>query len=153
MRTKGTTPRQDSTGVHVWLVLMKAFQALIPHAAESIERTELGDSDFRVLEALLHKGPLPVNTIGPKVWLTPGSISVAVDRLVKKGLVSRNDHASDRRVRQVELTAKGRALITRGFQEHATAMETAVSVLSKKERLTLLRLLRKLGKHAAETRE
>ena len=153
MKRNGKTPRQDSTGVHVWLVLMKAFQALIPHAAESIERTELGDSDFRVLEALLHKGPLPVNTIGPKVWLTPGSISVAVDRLVKKGLVSRNDHAGDRRVRRVELTAKGRALITRGFQEHATAMETAVSVLSKKERLTLLRLLRKLGKHAAETCE
>jgi MarR family 2-MHQ and catechol resistance regulon transcriptional repressor len=153
MRRKGKAPRQDSTGVHVWLVLMKAFQALIPHAAESIERTELGDSDFRVLEALLQKGPLPVNTIGPKVWLTPGSISVAVDRLVKKGLVSRTDHASDRRVRQVELTAKGRALITRGFQEHAAAMETAVSVLSKKERLTLLRLLKKLGKHAAETRE
>jgi MarR family transcriptional regulator, 2-MHQ and catechol-resistance regulon repressor len=70
---------------------MKAFQALIPHAAGSIRRTELGDSDFRVLEVLLHKGPLPVNTIGPKVWLTPGSISVAVDRLVKKGLVARKD--------------------------------------------------------------
>ena len=80
---------QDSSGVHVWLVLMKAFQALTPHAEESIARTELGDSDFRVLEALLHKGPLPVNTVGPKVWLTPGSISVAVHRLVKKGLVSR----------------------------------------------------------------
>src|SRR5438132_5431803 len=84
MRRKKTT-RQDSTGVHVWLVFMKAFQALLPHAARSIKRTELGDSDFRVLEALLHEGPLPVNTIGPKVWLTPGSISVAVDRLVKKG--------------------------------------------------------------------
>jgi MarR family 2-MHQ and catechol resistance regulon transcriptional repressor len=77
---------------------------------------------------------------------------VAVDRLVKKGLVSRRDRPDDRRVRQVELTAKGRALITRGFREHAAAMETAVSVLSKKERLTLLRLLKKLGKHAAETR-
>jgi len=65
---------------------MKAFQALFPHAAQSIKRTELGDSDFRVLEVLLHKGPLPVNTIGPKVWLTPGSISVAVDRLVEKGV-------------------------------------------------------------------
>src|SRR5437016_14468545 len=85
MRRKKTT-RQDATGVHVWLVFMKAFQALLPHAAGSIERTDLGDSDFRVLEVLLHKGPLPVNTIGPKVWLTPGSISVAVDRLVKKGL-------------------------------------------------------------------
>jgi len=146
------TESQDSSGVHVWLVLMKAFQALMPHAAESIERTELGDSDFRVLEALLHKGPLPVNTLGPKVWLTPGSISVAVDRLVKKGLVSRNDHPSDRRVRRVELTAKGRTLITRGFREHAAAMETLVSVLSKNERVTLLRLLKKLGKHAAPGR-
>jgi DNA-binding MarR family transcriptional regulator len=56
-------------------------------------------------------------------------------------------------VRQVELTAKGRALITLGFRDHAAAMETAVSILSKKERLTLLRLLKKLGKHAAETRK
>jgi len=153
VKRKPTSKAQETNGVHVWLVLMKAFLALVPHAAESIGRTKLGDSDFRVLEALLHKGPLPVNTVGPKVWLTPGSISVAVDRLVKKGLVSRKDHPGDRRVRQVELTAKGRALITRGFREHAAAMETAVSVLSKKERLTLLRLLKKLGKHAAETRK
>ena len=151
MRWKRTNPGHDSTGVHVWLDFMKAFQALFPHAEESIKRTELGDSDFRVLEALLNKGPLPVNTIGPKVWLTPGSISVAVDRLVKKGLVSRKDHPDDRRVRRVELTAKGRALITRGFREHAAAMETAVGVLSKNERLALMRLLKKFGKHAAET--
>jgi MarR family 2-MHQ and catechol resistance regulon transcriptional repressor len=58
-----------------------------------------------VLEVLLHKGPLPVNTIGPKVWLTPGSISVAVDRLEKKALVKRKN-TDDRRVRLVELTAK-----------------------------------------------
>src|ERR1700756_845557 len=131
---------------------MKAFQALMPHAAESIGRTELGDSDFRVLEALLHKGPLPVNTLGPKVLLTPGSNRVAVERLVKKGLVSRKDHPRDRRVRQVELTAKGRALITRGFREHAAAMETAVSVLSKNDRRRRLRLLKKLGKPAGPTR-
>src|SRR6266576_1362288 len=153
MTRKGTSQKQDFTGVHVWLVLMKAFQALATHAAESIQRTNLCDSDFRVLEALLHKGPLPVNTIGPKVWLTPGSISVAVDRLVKKGLVSRKDHPNDRRVRRVELTPKGRALISRGFGEHAAAMEDVANVLSKRERLTLLRLLKKLGKHAAETRK
>jgi len=143
---------QDSTGVHLWLIFMKAFQALFPHAARSIEQTKLGDSDFRVLEVLLHKGPLPVNTIGPKVWLTPGSISVAVDRLVKKGLVSRKDHPGDRRVRRVELTRKGRALITRVFGLHAAAMENVAGILSKNERLALMRLLKKLGKHAAETR-
>ena len=149
MIRRKTTRGQDPSGVHLWLVFMKAFQALVPHAAGSIERTKLGDSDFRVLEVLLHKGPLPVNTIGPKVWLTPGSISVAVDRLVKKGLVARKERSQDRRVRQVELTAKGRALIVRGFREHAAAMEKAVRVLSKKERLALQRLLKKLGKDAA----
>src|ERR1700681_5066946 len=145
MRRKKTTPGQDSSGVHLWLVFMKAFQALFPHATGSVKRTKLGDSDFRVLEVLLHKGPLPVNTIGPKVWLTPGSISVAVDRLEKKALVKRKT-TGDRRVRLVELTAKGRALITKTFREHAAAMEEAARVLSTEERLTLLRLLKKLGK-------
>ena len=151
MPRQKTSARQNSRGIHLWLILMKTFQALAAHAEESIERTKLGDSDFRVLEALLHKGPLPVNTIGPKVWLTPGSISVAVDRLVKKGLVARKERSQDRRVRQVELTAKGRALIIPGFREHAAAMEDVISVLSKKERLTLQRLLKKLGKHAARS--
>src|SRR6267154_6134161 len=145
MKRQRTTRGQDASGVHVWLVFMKAFQALLPHAAGSIERTKLGDSDFRVLEVLLHKGPLPVNTIGPKVWLTPGSISVAVDRLEKKALVKRKN-TGDRRVRLVELTAKGRALIAKTFREHAAAMEEVAGVLSNEERLTLLGLLKKLGK-------
>ena len=129
------------------MVLAKAFHALAVRAEQSLDpsRTGLGHSDFRVLEVLLHKGPLPVNTIGPKVWLTPGSISVAVDRLEKKALVKRKN-TGDRRVRLVELTAKGRALITKTFREHAAAMEEAAGVLSKEERLILLRLLRKLGK-------
>src|SRR2546423_8413073 len=99
MRRKRTSRGQDSSGVHLWLVFMKAFQALVPHAAGSIKQTKLGDSDFRVLEVLLHKGPLPVNTIGPKVWLTPGSISVAVDRLGKKRLCARKEGTNDRRGR------------------------------------------------------
>jgi len=138
---------QDTSGVHVWLVLMKTFRALGAVAEKSVNAgvTGLGDSDFRVLEVLLHKGPLPVNTIGPKVWLTPGSISVAVDRLEQKGLVKRTT-TEDRRVRRVELTAKGRSLITRTFRGHAAAMEEVAAVLSKGERLILLRLLKKLGK-------
>src|ERR1700752_4218212 len=120
----------DTRGVHIWLVMMKAFHAVNGYAARSFQSHGLGDSDFRVLEALLHKGPLPVNTIGPKVWLTPGSISIAVDRLVRKGLVARKKQAADRRVRRVELTSKGRALIAATFREHATAMESVVDVLS-----------------------
>ena len=74
-----------------------AMRALTRYAAVGIEDTGLGLSDFGVLEILLHKGPLPVNTIGPMVDLTPGSISIAVDRLVAKGLVSRVESGEDRR--------------------------------------------------------
>ena len=142
---------QDTSGVHVWLVLGKTFHAMATRAAESLKssRTYLGDSEFRVLEVLLHKGPLPVNTIGPKVWLTPGSISVAVDRLEKKELVKRQN-TDDRRVRLVELTPKGRAIITRTFRVHAAAMEEAAVVLTNEERLMLLHLLKKLGKGQAD---
>ena len=88
---------------HVWLVMLKAMRALTRYAAAGIEGTGLGDSDFRVLEVLLHKGPLPVNMIVPIVDLTPGSISIAVD-LVAKGLVSRVESTEDRRVRIVALS-------------------------------------------------
>src|SRR5260370_39026603 len=84
-------------------------------------------------EALLHKGPLPVNTIGPKVWLTPGAISVAVDRLGKKELVKRKN-TDDRRVRLGELTAKGRALVTKTFRDHAAATDAAAGLLSRQDR-------------------
>ena len=143
--------KEDTSGVHVLLVLSKAFRALAAHAGNSLKLSQagLGDSDFRVLEVLLHKGPLPVNTIGPKVWLTPGAISVAVDRLEKKELVKRK-HTDDRRVRLVELTANGRALIAKTFRKHAAAMEEVAGVLSKEERLMLLRLLKKLGKGGAD---
>jgi MarR family 2-MHQ and catechol resistance regulon transcriptional repressor len=50
---------------HVWLIMMKAMRALTRYAAAGIEETGLGLSDFGVLEVLLHKGHLPVNTIGP----------------------------------------------------------------------------------------
>src|ERR1700719_1375895 len=105
--------------VHTWLVRMKAMQAITRYGLANLEETGLGLSDFAVLEVLLHKGPLPVNVIGPKVNLTPGSISVAVDRLVAKGLVSRAESIQDRRVRIVTLTPRGKYVITTIFCAHA----------------------------------
>ena len=138
-----------NSGVHVWLVLMKAYHSVGDCAARDLCGTGLGDSDFRVLEVLLHKGPMPVNTIGPKVFLTPGSISTAVERLYGQGLVSRVDSKADRRVRVVDITAKGRRLITRIFDAHAKNMEELAGVLSESERAGLVEALKKLGKHAA----
>jgi MarR family 2-MHQ and catechol resistance regulon transcriptional repressor len=140
-------------GVHVFLVLLKAFRSITEYASKSRITSELGDSDFRVLEVLLHKGSMPVNAIGPKVFLTPGSISVAVDRLYEKGLVTRVDSATDRRVRVVGLTPEGRKLIKLIFNAHARQMEKLAGVLTASERLQLIETLKKLGKHAAQLSE
>ncbi len=150
---EAASPLSDGGGVHVWLVLWKAAQATGAYARRSIEGLELCGSDFAVLEALLHKGVLPVNEIGRKVLLTSGSITVAVDRLEAKGLVERRASADDRRARIVHLTREGRKLITRLYAEHASDMKRLASVLSAGERATLIRLLKKIGyKAAAESK-
>jgi MarR family 2-MHQ and catechol resistance regulon transcriptional repressor len=138
---------------HAWLVMMKAMRALTRYAASGIEETGLGLSDFGVLEVLLHKGPLPVNTIGPIVDLTPGSISIAVDRLFAKGLVSRVESAEDRRVRIVALTPRGKALIDSAFRKHSWQMKRVFSELSQEELRGLEAALKKVGKRAAALME
>ena len=143
----------DLDGPHTWLVLWRSARAVEARALESIAGTGLGASEFAILETLLHKGPLPVNTIGRKVLLTTGSITSAVDRLERRGLVARKDDPTDRRVRQVQLTAAGRKLIKPAFEQHARDLDELVSVLTRKERNTLVSLLRKLGRSAARTTE
>ena len=138
------------SGVHVFLVLWKAARAVEAYAEKSITDLEMCGSDFAVLEALLHKGPLPVNEIGKKVLLTSGSITVAVDRLEERGLVERRAHGTDRRARIVHLTREGKKLITRIYGEHARDMERlAAKSLTKAERKTLISLLKKIGYKAA----
>lgn len=138
------------TGVHVFLVLWKAAKAVEAYAENSISQSEMCGSDFAVLEALLHKGPLPVNEIGKKVLLTSGSITTAVDRLEDKGLVERRAHGTDRRAKIVHLTKEGKKLITRVYNDHAADMERlAAASLTKKERETLIHLLKQIGFEAS----
>ena len=145
---------KGGSGVHVFLVLWKAARAVETYAENSIAELEMCGSDFAVLEALLHKGPLPINEIGKKVLLTSGSITVAVDRLESKGMVERRASGSDRRARIVHLTKAGRELITRIYADHASDMERlAAASLSRAERETLIRLLKKIGYEAAARRE
>ena len=142
------------SGVHVFLVLWKAARAAQAYAEKSILELEMCGSDFAVLEALLHKGPLPVNEIGKKVRWTSGSITVAIDRLEAKGLVERRAHGTDRRVRIVHLTKAGRKVITRAYADYAADMEQLASAsLTTVERKTLILLLKKIGYVAAGTLE
>lgn len=142
--------KNSSDQVHCWLVWMKAHQAAVSYLSAGLRQTGLDDTDFRILEALLNKGPLPVNTIGPKVNLTPGSISTAVDRLVERGMVSRVESAQDRRVRVVSLTSKGKQLIAPIFRRHTAEIRKMFGDASAREVRSLETILKKTGKRAAK---
>src|ERR1700741_3004402 len=117
--------KRPPEALHSWLIMLKAWQSMSRYLLPTFLAEGLGESDFRVLEVLLHKGPMPVNAIGPKVDLNPGSVSVAVDRLYKKGLVSREESVSDRRVRTVSLTKKGRRVFVPIFRQHTALLKRA----------------------------
>src|SRR5258708_20424565 len=132
--------------VHCWLVWIKAYQAAAKYLYAGLRETGIDDTDFRILEVLLNKGPLPVNTIGPKVNLTPGSISVAVDRLLARGLVSRVESREDRRVRVVSLTSKGKELIAPVFRKHAAEIGNVFADATPKEGRSFEIILKKIIK-------
>lgn len=133
---------------HVWLIMLKALSAIARQLDVDLQRSGVSNTDFRVMEALLHKGPLPVNVIGPKVNLTPGAISVAVDRLEVRGLVARAEGKRDRRVRVVALTKEGEKVISPAYHRHAFLLEHIFEPLSENQRLSLENMLKLLGRHA-----
>jgi len=146
-----------STKAHVqaprlWLVLTRCHRALSQIAERSIVEAGLGLTDFAGLEALLHKGPLTITEIQGKVLLASGSMTAAVDRLEKKGLIRRGPAASDRRAKVLHLTPEGRRVVETAFRRHAAELESAMAILNMSERRQLYALLKKLGLFAAGAR-
>lgn len=135
-------------GAHIRLVLWKTGKAVEKVDRASIRQTGLNLTDFMILEALLHKGAMPVNTIAGKVLLTSGSMTTAINRLTEKGLVERRQDETDRRCFQVHLTAPGRKMIEAAYARHEQNLEEMVDVLTEAERDELVRLLKKLGRHS-----
>lgn len=138
------------SGAHIRLVLGKTSKAVEKFDRVSIADTGLNLSDFTILEALLHKGPLPINTIGKKVLLTSGSMTAAVNRLEKKEYVKRIQDPSDGRSFFVHLTRSGRKKIKTAFEKHEKKLESLAGALVPEEREELVRLLKKLGKQAQD---
>lgn len=138
-----------NSGTHLFLLFWKASHAVMRYDEASVREAGFRSlSDFAVLEVLLHKGPLPVNTIGEKVLLTSGSITTAVQRLEKEGLVRRARGAADGRVVLVHLTDSGQKRIEQAFEQHATALNRLFHCLEGTERQEFARLMRKIGAQA-----
>src|SRR5580693_6909380 len=133
----------------LWLVIAKSYRALSLLAEQSIANTGLCLTDFAALEALLHKGPLTISEVQDKVRLASGSMTAAVDRLEKLGLVVRKSSPSDRRARVLELTVQGKRIAASCFERHAKDLEALMSALSEREMEQLHGSLKKLGLLAA----
>ena len=137
------------SGSHLFLLFWKASHAVMRYDHESIAIQGFASlSDYAVLEVLLHKGALPVNTIGEKVLLTSGSMTTAVQRLEKKGLVMRERSEVDARVVLVHLTDKGLSMIQEAFAAHAENLDDLFIEFSEDERIQFAGLVRKLGQRS-----
>lgn len=134
----------------LWVVLSRAYNAVEAQAHADVARHGLTVAEFGILETLHHKGPMLLGEVQRKILVSSGGISYLVDRLERKGLVERRQCPEDRRARYAALTPEGEALIRRIFPEHARMIDHALSGLNGEEKQEAIRLLRKLGKRAAE---
>lgn len=136
-------------GTHIRLILWKTEKAVERIDLESIAGTGHCPSDFAIMEALLHKGSLPIGEIGDKVLLTSGSMTAALNRLERKGYVKRTRRKEDARCCEVTLTPAGRRVIKAAYSKHEKRLEKVADVLTAGERQELVRLLKKIGYQAA----
>jgi MarR family 2-MHQ and catechol resistance regulon transcriptional repressor len=136
------------SGSHIRLVFGKANKAVEEVDRRSIGHTGLNITDFMILEALLHKGPLPINEIGKKILLTSGSMTAASNRLMERGLIDRIQDPADGRRFYLHLTKKGLKLISSAYRKHSNSLTELFGCLDEMERNELVRLLKKVGKYA-----
>ncbi|MEP6989638.1 MAG: MarR family transcriptional regulator [bacterium] len=109
----------------------------------------LTESQFAVLEALVHLGALSQGQLCQKILRSGSNVTTVVDNLERDGLVTRERDEADRRVQIVELTEKGRTLVGSAIPVHVQRVSRAMQVLSPEEQRELGRLCRKLGRAIA----
>jgi MarR family 2-MHQ and catechol resistance regulon transcriptional repressor len=143
-----TKPRQTlarERALKLLIVLNRATNAINGHLEWHTDRNELTPTEFGILEALYHKGPLLLGEVQKKILKSSGGVTYTVDRLVEKGLVERQDCPNDRRAKYAVLTSKGETLIKRVFPDQAARIEAMMGQLSAREQGEAIALLRKLG--------
>lgn len=149
-RHTGAPSARQARALKLWVVLARAHAAILRHADADVARDGLTLAEFAILEALLHKGRLRAGELQQKVLVTSGGTTYLVDRLVTRGLVRRVDCPDDRRIRYVELTPKGTALVQAAFARHTERITQVLDGLTAEEQELATRLVKKLGLATAQ---
>jgi len=129
-----------------YVKLMRAASCVTARMHKHLAEEKLTMSQFGVLEALLHLGSMSQQDLGRKILKSSGNITMVIDNLEKRRLVSRETDPRDRRRTRINLTTEGNTIIREVFPKHAEISEQVFSVLSKTDCQQLASLLRKLGR-------
>lgn len=136
---------REVLALDTFIKLMRAEERLSARLQRQFADRGLTGSQFAVLEALLHLGPLCQRDLGGKLLKSSGNITLVIDNLERQGLVRRERDADDRRYVTVHLTPAGEAQIRAAFPAHAAEITALLSALSQEEQRELGRLCKKLG--------
>ena len=137
--------QQEVLALGTYIKLMRAAESITARIHKHLASVGLTLSQFAVLEALYHLGPLYQKEIGQKLLRSSGNITMVIDNLGKRGYVRRERKKEDRRFMMVRLTDEGFELISKLFPLHAAVIAREMSVLSEREQETLAQLCKKLG--------
>lgn len=137
--------KTEVRSLSTYVKLMRAAEALSTRVTRHLAESGLTISQFGVLEALHHLGPLCQRDIGKKILKSSGNITVVIDNLEKRGLVVRVRSTEDRRFLTIQLTCDGEKLISGIFPSHTEAIVREMGVLSEEEQIELGRICKKLG--------
>ena len=142
---------EERLALRTFVKLVRAANALSARLNRPLAEAGLTESQFGVLEALLHLGPLHQRELAEKILRTNGNVTLVVDHLEKRGLVRRERGSTDRRYIKVHLTDAGEELVSALFPAHAARLAGHLSVLSEHEQHELGRLCRRLNMTADRT--
>lgn len=145
MGTKYTGTPEQGRALDAFIALMRAANAVSQRLSRQKAFGDLTTSQFGVLEALMHLGPLSQRELADKVLKSTGNLVTVIDNLQKRGLVERQRSTADRRVIHVSLTPAGRKTIEGLFPAHVEAIVRALSPLDDRAQAELKRLCRELG--------
>ena len=145
MSTRYQGSEEEIRALDTYIKLMRATGSVTCRAHTHLMEEKLTISQFGVLEALFHLGPLVQRDLANKLLVTAGNITMVVGNLKKRGLVLRKRDNDDRRFITVYLTARGNDLIGRIFPIHVDAIRREFSALTADEQDVLGNLCKKLG--------
>ncbi len=137
--------KDELRALNAYVKLMRASESVSARTHRHLSEAGLTVSQFGVLEALYHLGPLSQAELAKKILKSSGNITMVIDNLEKRGLVKRERKQEDRRYYAIRLTPGGKKLIGGIFPRHAGKIVEAMNALTKTEQETLGYLCRKLG--------